>query len=93
MWSQRRYINDMEIYGKNAERFLSLKPTFASKEKRSNRCVSHHACTDQDTLFFSTPSDQTHVNGEQQTGESGARIEAAFSTYLKVRIQQLSVSS
>ena len=27
MCSQRRHITDVEIYGKNAERFLSLRPS------------------------------------------------------------------
>lgn len=31
MHSQRRHITDVEIYGKNAERFLSLAPSFTSK--------------------------------------------------------------
>ncbi len=31
MLSQRRHITDVEIYGKNAERFLSLRPLFTNK--------------------------------------------------------------
>jgi hypothetical protein len=31
MCSQRRHITDVEIYGKNAERFLSLRPSFSNK--------------------------------------------------------------
>ncbi|CAF3663299.1 unnamed protein product [Adineta steineri] len=35
MCSQRRHITDVEIYGKNAERFLSLRPTL-SKDSNEN---------------------------------------------------------
>ncbi len=37
MWSQRRHITDVEIYGKNAERFLSLRPSFENKNDKSDR--------------------------------------------------------
>lgn len=32
MCSQRRHITDVEIYGKNAERFLSLRPSFSNRK-------------------------------------------------------------
>ncbi|CAF5217489.1 unnamed protein product, partial [Rotaria magnacalcarata] len=31
MCSQRRHIGDVEIYGKNAEKFLTLRPSFTNK--------------------------------------------------------------
>lgn len=34
--SQRRHITDIEIYGKNAERFLSLRPSFTNKNDNNN---------------------------------------------------------
>ena len=35
MYSQRRHITDVEIYGKNAEKFLSLTPIFANQKSDS----------------------------------------------------------
>lgn len=41
MCSQRRHITDVEIYGKNAERFLSLRPSFSTKNVNCiDKCVS-----------------------------------------------------
>lgn len=37
MWSQRRHITNMEIYGKNAEKFLALRPSFINKNDNSDR--------------------------------------------------------
>jgi hypothetical protein len=37
MCSQRRHITDVEIYGKNAERFLSLRPSFSNTNNTANR--------------------------------------------------------
>jgi hypothetical protein len=37
MCSQRRHITDVEIYGKNAERFLLLRPSFSNKSINSDK--------------------------------------------------------
>ena len=47
MSSQRRYINEMDIYGKNAECFLSLKPTFIEQEQTDkwSNPLERYSCT------------------------------------------------
>lgn len=37
MCSQRRHITDVEIYGKNAEKFLTLRPSFTNKINNNDR--------------------------------------------------------
>jgi hypothetical protein len=37
MFSQRRHITEVEIYGKNAERFLLLRPSFTNKNNNTDR--------------------------------------------------------
>ncbi|CAF4498014.1 unnamed protein product [Rotaria socialis] len=69
MCSQRRHITDVEIYGKNAEKFLTLRPSFANKtnDKDSN----------------GTPqSKQVRVSFDQ-TDESNERYECSFGAYLE----------
>jgi hypothetical protein len=39
MCSQRRHITDVEIYGKNAERFLLLRPSFSNKNINTDKQV------------------------------------------------------
>ncbi|CAF3564829.1 unnamed protein product [Rotaria socialis] len=69
MCSQRRHITNVEIYGKNAEKFLTLRPSFANKtnDKDSN----------------GTPqSKQVRVSFDQ-TDESNERYECSFGAYLE----------
>ncbi|CAM4917867.1 unnamed protein product, partial [Rotaria socialis] len=68
MCSQRRHITDVEIYGKNAERFLSLRPSFSSKNSNQNsQSKQVHA--------------NFHQNGESSNDSD--RYEFSFSAYLE----------
>ncbi|CAF2691561.1 unnamed protein product [Rotaria sp. Silwood2] len=69
MCSQRRHITDMEIYGKNAEKFLTLRPSFANKNNNTNSTET------------SRPR-QTRVSFDQN-GESNERFECTFPAYLE----------
>ncbi|CAF1318272.1 unnamed protein product [Adineta ricciae] len=67
MWSQRRHIVDMEIYGKNAERFLSLQSSFVNKNDTTNS-------TDR------TQAIQVHF---EERDKSHERYESTFAAYLE----------
>ncbi|CAF1653681.1 unnamed protein product, partial [Adineta ricciae] len=67
MWSQRRHIVDMEIYGKNAERFLSLQSSFVNKN---------------DTTNSTDPTQAIQVHFEE-TDKSHERYESTFAAYLE----------
>ena len=69
MCSQRRHITDVEIYGRNAERFLSLRPVFANTATMNNN---------------NTQSKQVHVTFDQGA-EPNERYERTFAAYLEVR--------
>ncbi len=70
MCSQRRHITDVEIYGKNAERFLSLRPSFASK----NNNIDNNQ---------NSQSKQVRVTFDQND-ESNERYQSTFAAYLEV---------
>ncbi|CAF1202935.1 unnamed protein product [Rotaria magnacalcarata] len=69
MCSQRRHIGDVEIYGKNAEKFLTLRPSFTNKTNDKDSNGTH-------------PSKQVRVNFDQ-TDESNERYECSFGAYLE----------
>ncbi|CAF4605719.1 unnamed protein product, partial [Rotaria sp. Silwood2] len=68
MCSQRRHISDVEIYGKNAERFLSLRPSFSNKNSNEN------SQSKQVHVSF-------HQNGESSNNVD--RYEYTFGAYLE----------
>ncbi|CAF2092492.1 unnamed protein product [Rotaria magnacalcarata] len=69
MCSQRRHIGDVEIYGKNAEKFLTLRPSFTNKTNDKDSNGTH-------------PSKQVRVNFDQTDG-SNERYECSFGAYLE----------
>ncbi|CAF1111726.1 unnamed protein product [Rotaria sordida] len=69
MCSQRRHITDVEIYGKNAEKFRTLRPSFSNKTNNTNSIVP-------------SQSRQIHVNFEQN-GETNEQYECTFAAYLE----------
>ncbi|CAF0915175.1 unnamed protein product [Rotaria sp. Silwood1] len=68
MCSQRRHITDMEIYGKNAEKFLTLRPSFANKNNNNSIETSR--------------SRQIRVSFDHND-ESNERYECTFAAYLE----------
>ena len=89
MCSQRRHITDVEIYGKNAERFLSLRPSFATKTDKSV-AIPIFCFASSSTLFlFSHENSQSKSNRVtfQQNGDTSTkseRYEYTFGAYLEV---------
>jgi len=71
MCSQRRHITDVEIYGKNAERFLSLRPSF---ETKNNNNIDDNQ---------NSQSKQVRVTFDQNE-ESNERYQSTFAAYLEV---------
>ncbi|CAF0774051.1 unnamed protein product [Didymodactylos carnosus] len=68
MCSQKRYIGDMEIYGKNVERFLSLRPSFLNKNNLVDSTQNEQSKQQQRVCFDDT---------------SHERYECTFSAYLE----------
>ena len=73
MCSQRRHITDVEIYGKNAERFLSLRPSFANRTSDENPPSKAVRVT---------------FNQNGDSGSSGERYEYTFGAYLEVGLEE-----
>ncbi len=73
MCSQRRHITDVEIYGKNAERFLLLRPSFSNKNNHTDN---------NDNL----QSKQVRVsfNQNRESSNNNERYEYTFGAYLEV---------
>ncbi|CAF0775029.1 unnamed protein product [Rotaria sordida] len=72
MCSQRRHITDVEIYGKNAERFLALRPSVSNKN--DNKDSNQNSQSKQVHVSF-------HQNGESSNNID--RYEYTFGAYLE----------
>ncbi|CAF1069854.1 unnamed protein product [Adineta ricciae] len=78
MCSQRRHITDVEIYGKNAERFLSLRPSF-SKDSNEN------SQSKQVRVSFNENGDSSNAT-ERYEYTLGAYLEDAHFSIVRCRV-------
>ncbi|UJR16017.1 hypothetical protein I4U23_002931 [Adineta vaga] len=78
MCSQRRHITDVEIYGKNAERFLSLRPSF-SKDSNEN------SQSKQVRVSFNQNDDSSNAM-ERYESTFGAYLEDAHFSIVRCRV-------
>ena len=84
MHSQRRHITDVEIYGKNAERFLSLRPSFTNNTDKYEEKFNLNSIEKPRKFSSVDPSQSKHVTFDQNA-EPNERYECTFAAYLEVR--------
>ncbi|CAF3378729.1 unnamed protein product [Rotaria sp. Silwood1] len=82
MCSQRRHITDVEIYGKNAERFLSLRPSFSNKN--TNKDSNQNSQSKQVHVSFNQNGDSSN-NVDRYEYTLGAYLEDAHFSIVRCR--------
>lgn len=84
MCSQRRHITDVEIYGKNAERFLSLRPSFSTKN--SNSIDNHENSQSKSSRVTFQQNGETSTKSERYEYTFGAYLEDAHFSIVRCRV-------